>query len=369
MTPRSGKAYYAGLSEVGRVRTHNEDAVLLDPPLFAVADGLGGHDSGEIASEIAVEALRDAAPARADAKALGRALRAANRAVIQAERDGHGSEGMGTTLTAALIEGNTIAVAHVGDSRAYLFADGVLQRITEDHSMVADMIRQGTLTEQEARFHPNRSVITRALGSDPNMTADTYEVDAEPGDLLLLCSDGLTGMLDDAHISEILSSYRDTAVIARTLIDAANAAGGHDNVSAVVVEIVDDDHYSANRRRTPHPWVSSLVWIFAAVALVACGVFGMVQYARSKAYLVAENGTVSLYRGVPGSFAGISLSWLEEESGVPISALDPVTAARLAQSVQIESLDAGRDLLEEMRAEAASPSPEPTATPDPAETP
>lgn len=371
MSSRQDRKPYAGLSNIGRVRTHNEDAVLVDAPLFAVADGLGGHDAGEVASEVAVEALREAAPRRADAKALGRAVRTANRAVIQAERDGLGSEGMGTTMTAALVEGSFIAVAHVGDSRAYLYHGGVLERITQDHSLVGDMIRQGTLTEEEARFHPNRSVITRALGSDPNMLADTYEVDAEPGDLLLLCSDGLTGMLDDAHITDILGSYRDPTVIARVLVDTANTAGGHDNVSVVVVEIVDDDRdprVPVNRQRG---WMSALVWLFAAMALVAIGVFGLTQYARSKAYLVAEQGTVSLYRGVPGDFAGLTLSWLEEETQIPLSALDPVTAARLTQGVQVEDVDDGRELLDEMRSivGTAAESPETTPTPDPVENP
>ncbi|MDH4139078.1 MAG: protein phosphatase 2C domain-containing protein, partial [Coriobacteriia bacterium] len=209
MSARAGRPQYSGLSDVGRVRTHNEDAVLLSPPLYAVADGLGGHQAGEIASTLAVESLLENAPLRADAKALGRAVRSANRAVIDGAREGLGRAGMGTTLTAAIVEDTRIAIAHAGDSRAYLFHGGELERITLDHSVVADLIRQGSITEEESRTHPNRSVITRALGSDPNMYADTFEVDAEPGDRLLLCSDGLTSMLTDVRIADILASYRD----------------------------------------------------------------------------------------------------------------------------------------------------------------
>ncbi len=205
----SGRAKqpWAAVTDIGRVRTHNEDSVLAQPPLFVVADGLGGHEAGEVASSIAVETLRDHAPRRADASALARAVRAANREVIRAAKEGVGRSGMGTTLTAAIVEGGTIAIAHVGDSRAYLLTSGSLRRLSDDHSMVADMIRRGQLTEADARVHPNRSVITRALGTDSNMVADTYEIDANTGDRLLLCSDGLTGMLEDSRIAELLGGY------------------------------------------------------------------------------------------------------------------------------------------------------------------
>jgi serine/threonine protein phosphatase PrpC len=231
------KNSWAALTDIGRVRTHNEDSVLAQPPLYVVADGLGGHEAGEVASSVAVETLRDHAPRRPDAKALARAVKAANREVIRSAREGFGKQGMGTTMTAAIVEGTRIAIAHVGDSRAYLLHEGSLLRVSEDHSMVADMIRRGQLTEAEARYHPNRSVITRALGTDPNMLADTYELDASPGDRLLLCSDGLTSMLEDGMIAEILTEYRTPDTAAHMLVDSANDAGGHDNVSVIVIDI------------------------------------------------------------------------------------------------------------------------------------
>src|SRR5574340_307966 len=169
---------FAGDSHVGLVRTGNEDAFLVAPPLFAVADGLGGHQAGEVASSVAIDTLLASAPRIADAKALGRAVRRANTAVIEAAEAGQGGPGMGTTLTAAMVDGTRIALAHVGDSRAYLLHFGALQQLTEDHSMVADLVRQGQLTAEESRRHPNRSVITRALGPDPNMLADTLELEA-----------------------------------------------------------------------------------------------------------------------------------------------------------------------------------------------
>ncbi|MHB9003357.1 MAG: Stp1/IreP family PP2C-type Ser/Thr phosphatase, partial [Coriobacteriia bacterium] len=280
---RAEKLPYAGLSDVGRVRTHNEDAVLLSPPLYAVADGLGGHQAGEIASTIAIEALMEAAPLRADAKALGRAARAANRAVVDAAREGHGRSGMGTTLTAAIVEGTRIAIAQVGDSRAYVYHNGVLEPVTEDHSVVADMVRQGTLAPEDVRSHPNRSIITRALGSDLNMYADTFEVDAHVGDRLLLCSDGLTAMIDDPEIADIMSSYRDPGMTVRALVDAANAAGGQDNISVVVVEITDSDPEAYGRPGYSRGWVGALVWLLAAALLIGLAGWGVYRHARTRA--------------------------------------------------------------------------------------
>lgn len=347
---RAEKLPYAGLSDVGRVRTHNEDAVLLSPPLYAVADGLGGHQAGEIASTIAIEALMEAAPLRADAKALGRAARAANRAVVDAAREGHGRSGMGTTLTAAIVEGTRIAIAQVGDSRAYVYHNGVLEPVTEDHSVVADMVRQGTLAPEDVRAHPNRSIITRALGSDLNMYADTFEVDAHVGDRLLLCSDGLTSMIDDPEIADIMGSYRDPGTTVRALVDAANAAGGQDNISVVVVDIVDEDPAAyGGRAGYSRGWVGALVWFLAAATLIGVAGWGVYRHARTRAYVVAESGTVSLYRGLPGTLAGMELSWLEEETTITPRLLDPVTAAHLAQGIQVESVEAGRDLLDEYR--------------------
>lgn len=363
MSSRPRKKTYAGLTDVGRVRAHNEDTVLVEPPLFAVADGLGGHEAGEVASGVAVDALRKASPLHADPKALGRAVHAANRAVIKAARDGLGRDNMGTTLTAAIVEGSRIAVAHVGDSRAYLLHGTSLERITEDHSMVADMIRQGTLTEEESRVHPNRSVITRALGTDPDMYADTFEVDAEPGDRLLLCSDGLTGMLTDDRIAEILADYGDPEMAVRMLVDAANEAGGHDNISVVVVDVVGD-RADTSAGRAHRGWLAVLVWTLAVAAVIAVAVWGTLRYAQNRAHLIAEDGVVVVYRGLPGELAGVSLRWLEEETTITVGLLDPVTAGRLDQGIQVEDLDAANALVEQYRGIAEAREREANSPPD-----
>lgn len=362
MKARPAKRTYSGLTDIGRVRTHNEDSVLVEPPLFAVADGLGGHEAGEVASGIAVEALRQAAPAQPDPKALGRAVREANRAVIKAAREGRGREGMGTTLTVAVVKGLHVAVAHVGDSRAYLLHGDVLERVTRDHSVVADMIGQGTLTEEEARVHPHRSVITRALGTDPNMHADVYEVDASPGDRLMLCSDGLTGMLTDQHIAEILGEYGDPELAARTLIDAANEAGGHDNVSVVIVDISGTAHHAPGRAH--RAWFAVLIWTLALLAVIGIAVGGTYRYASDRAFVIEDDGFVVVYRGLPGEFAGVSLSWRAEETTIPVALLDPVTASRLVSGIPVENLKAARGLVAQYRSVAEARTPQPSDTPE-----
>ncbi|TDB38175.1 MAG: Stp1/IreP family PP2C-type Ser/Thr phosphatase [Actinobacteria bacterium] len=350
MSARKGALPYAGASDVGLVRSGNEDFYVVNPPLYAVADGLGGHQAGEVASQIAIETLLGNSPARADAKALGRAVRAANAAVIEGAQLGLGRSGMGTTLTAAMVEGTRIAVAHVGDSRAYLLHLGELTQLTADHSMVADMVRAGTLSEAESRVHPNRSVITRALGSDPNMLVDAFELEAAPGDRLLLCSDGLTSMVEDAAIEEILQTAPSPNAAVVRLIAAANDAGGQDNITTVVVDIEGSSPVTAPRpvpaQRVEHAvprertrrWPARVAWVLVASAIVAGAWYATYSYAQAQAYLIARDGVVAVYRGVPGSFAGVSLNWLESVTDIPVDELDPVTAARLRNGVRVDGL-------------------------------
>jgi protein phosphatase len=358
VTPRRDTPY-AGDTHKGMVRPGNEDAFLVAPPLFAVADGLGGHQAGEVASAIAIETLLATAPKNADAKALGRAIRHANAAVIEAAETGRGRAGMGTTLTAAMVDGTRIAIAHVGDSRAYLLHLGRLGQLTEDHSMGADLVRQGQLTAEESRVHPNRSVITRALGSDPNMIADTFEIAAAPGDRLLLATDGLTSMVTDDEIERLLGAAPSPADAVDALIDAALDAGGHDNVTVVVVDIGRQPRTQSRSSGGPR-WGLRLLWLAAVVAVVAGAAWIAYTYARSQAYVIDQAGYVAVYEGVPGSFAGITLSWPAEETTIPVAALDPVTASRLKDGIRVDGLDAARALLETYRAELpAEPSPVP----------
>jgi protein phosphatase len=288
---------------------------------------------------------------------------------------------MGTTLTAAMIDGTRIVLAHVGDSRAYLLNLGTLTQITQDHSMVADMVRNGTLTAEESRVHPNRSVITRALGSDPTMSVDTFEVEAAPGDRLLLCSDGLTGMVADRDIERILGTAPSAAEAVDRLIEAANDAGGQDNITVVVAEIGADARHAAQVRRAQHGsadaaggaggarvWGARLLWVLLLVAIVAGAAYGAWAYARAQAFVIDEGGRVAVYRGVPGTLGSVELRWLEEVTNIPVGALDPVTATRLGEGVRVEDIVAAYDLVARYRLETgvssdATGSIEPTSTP------
>ncbi|MGB4592185.1 MAG: Stp1/IreP family PP2C-type Ser/Thr phosphatase [Coriobacteriia bacterium] len=391
MTARKGALWYAGASDVGLVRSGNEDAYLIEPPLFAVADGLGGHQAGEVASQLAIEVLYGNAPKHADSKALGRAVRAANAAVIEAAAQGRGRTGMGTTITAAMVDGRHIALAHVGDSRAYLLNVGQLVQLSQDHSMVADMVRSGSLTAEGARVHPSRSVITRALGSDPNMVADVFDVDATPGDRLLLCSDGLTSMVTDDAIETILQTAPSPEAAVARLLSAANDAGGQDNITVVVVDIEGTapstaaaSHRTAEpaaSHRTAEPaapqsrassanrvWIARALWLLLAIAIVIGALWAANSYAKSQAYVIAENGVVAIYQGVPGEFAGIRLHWLQRVSDVPVAALDPVTATRLTAGVRVEDLPSAYALVEEYRLQVGFTS-EPSSSVVPTTTP
>ena len=347
---------YAGDSHVGRVRSDNEDAFLLAPPLFAVADGLGGHQAGEVASSLAIDTLLENAPRTGDAKALGRAVRRANAAVIEAAAAGRGKSGMGTTLTAVMVEGTRLSVAHVGDSRAYLLHLGTLQQLTDDHSLVADLVRQGRITAEESRVHTNRSVITRALGSDPDMMADAFEAEAAIGDRLLLATDGLTSMVADDEIEAVLATAPTPDAAVNELIDRALSAGGQDNITVVVADI--GTHPRASRGSgSARRWAVRVLWVLTALAVIGGAALAARSYARSQAYVIDEAGYVAVYEGVPGVFAGFTMNERSRVTTVPVSALDPITRARLAQGIQVDGLAEALTLVETYRERAAETSP------------
>jgi PPM family protein phosphatase len=238
----------AGASDPGRKRRRNEDSYVIDPPLFAVADGMGGAQAGEIASKLAASAVRGGDPGR-----LEELIQEANRRVHQRSVEDAAASGMGTTLTVAEIVGERVSIGHVGDSRAYLVRDGSLEQLTQDHSLVAELVRSGKLTPEEAEQHPQRSVITRALGTDPDVDVDTFAVEPRPGDLFLLCSDGLTSMVDDGTIERLVDEKRgDLDGLVKALIRAANKGGGEDNITVVAFEIADGDLDPTEETRTMH---------------------------------------------------------------------------------------------------------------------
>ncbi|MDQ3777911.1 MAG: protein phosphatase 2C domain-containing protein, partial [Actinomycetota bacterium] len=183
----------AAYTHPGRKRRHNEDAHVIQPPLFAVADGMGGANAGEVASGLAAAALRESdEPGASGEERVAALIQEANRRVFRRASEDRAASGMGTTMTVALVEGDRVVIGHVGDSRAYLIRDGQLDQLTDDHSLVAELVRSGKLTPEEADVHPQRSVITRAVGTEPDVDVDTFAIEGAPGDLFLICSDGLT---------------------------------------------------------------------------------------------------------------------------------------------------------------------------------
>ena len=230
------------LSDPGRRRRQNEDSYVVSPPLFAVADGMGGAQAGELASRIAVEAMREE-PVTGGEERVAMLIREANRRVFARSHEDASASGMGTTMTAALVgEDGTVTIGHVGDSRGYLLRAGKLEQLTEDHSLVAELVRTGRLSAKEAETHPQRSVITRALGTDPDVDVDVFTLQGEPGDVFLLCSDGLTTMVDDDEIQRVLSeSGDDFEAAARELVARANRGGGEDNITVIFFELEEGE--------------------------------------------------------------------------------------------------------------------------------
>jgi protein phosphatase len=231
----------AALSDVGRARQSNEDSYLERSPLFVVADGMGGARAGEVASAIAVDTAKSADVGDSPEQDLAEVAKAANREIYRKAQEDSEHAGMGTTFTGALVTGREVAIGHVGDSRMYRYRDGELERLTQDHSLVEEFVRQGKLTPEEAEVHPQRSIITRALGPEPDVQVDTFTYPGRAGDVYLICSDGLTGMISEDAIAEILKSSGSLDDAAKRLIDGANENGGRDNITVVLFRLEDAD--------------------------------------------------------------------------------------------------------------------------------
>jgi protein phosphatase len=338
-----------GKTDPGRVRRRNEDAFVVDPPLFAVADGMGGAQAGEVASRLAAAAFREYrdADALAPEERVQAIIKEANRRIYDRARTDSEVSGMGTTVTAALLTDGRVVIGHVGDSRAYRIRDGRLEQLTDDHSLVADLMRSGRLTPEEAEGHPQRSVITRALGTDPDVDVDTLVVEAEAGDLFLLCSDGLSTMVSDADVLRTVEGAGTLDEAARELVRAALSGGGEDNVTVVLFRLEPDEAVEETlvapvpeaagaesdgesdledtltdlppvapaaaaeppaarepapertRRRRPS-WRRRMLWAGLGLGFVAL-LLGGALYGLSRAYFVGadENGNVTVYQGVP----------------------------------------------------------------------
>lgn len=346
---------YAARSDVGRMRRANEDSYLVREPLFAVADGMGGHLAGDVASATAVEVLGRDAELELDERRLEEMVRDANAAIWEKAQADAQLRGMGTTCTLVWMEDSTAHLAHVGDSRAYLLREGALSQLTDDHTLVARMVREGRLEADEARSHPQRNVITRALGVDPEVDVDIFAIELQRGDRLLLCSDGLPSMVDDETIRTTLDEHGDLSVAADRLVDLANSRGGDDNITVLVLEAREGDGFASADERspqtredtTPAPRPSRggrpFTWIFALL-LLAGAAYGFARYSLANSWFVGVNGAglVTIYRGVPDEVGGLGLKEVEEETTVAADDLPEFLKSDLEEGIRVDSLEEAR---------------------------
>ena len=335
-------------SDVGLVRGHNEDSYLLRAPLFAVCDGMGGHAAGEVASSIAVEVIGEKGPGTADDVLLGAAVEAANLAVIKGAEEGIGKPGMGCTASTIFIEGNKMAVAHVGDSRVYVLRHGTLVRVTHDHSFVEELVDSGQITADEARTHPSRSVITRALGSDPDMYADHFSLEVNTGDRVIICSDGLSSMIPDSEIEALAVSSATPQQAADNLTAAALTAGGADNVTVIVVDVLNDGLADAARKKLIRR-AAAVAGTLVAVALVTF--LAVFAFVRTEWYLGINGDTVGIYQGVAGDFLGIPMNELVGTSSVVVNDLPASVQAQLGEGIRVQNEQAAQDAINSYRAQ------------------
>ena len=362
-------------SDVGQLREINEDYPLVDErlALFAVADGMGGHQGGEVASRTAIEALRAAV---ASGLAINEAITRANEAVLKRAEGDADLAGMGTTMTAVVVVGaSRLLIGHVGDSRAYLLHDGELRRVTEDHSLVEELVREGRLTPEQAEVHPQRAIITRALGVEQALDVDLYTVPVEAGDRLVICSDGLTTMLRDRDVERIARGESDAQRAAEALVDAANEAGGEDNITVVVLDVVEVDAAAAadpidfaqsetpatdepalatavittgqaepEEPSPPKEHRSRLRGVRGVILVVVPLLFiaGMATaavgwYARRSYFVGAAGGDVVIYKGVPGGVLGWDPT-IDTRTDLLLADLDEVDRDRVTDGAARGSL-------------------------------
>jgi len=403
---------------VGRLRERNEDAYLIRDPVFAVADGMGGHRGGDVASALALESLDAPEGSDEDSNSdpfagLLAGIKEANRRVLERGESDAALKGMGTTLTAVLAEDDRAHVAHVGDSRAYLLRGGMLQQLTEDHTLVQRMVREGRLKPDEAETHPQRSILTRALGIDDDLEVDQLTLDVHPGDRLLICSDGLTSMVSRERIQEILLSEPDQQLAADRLVEVAIDAGGDDNVTVIVLDVLDEgdgpssgEHAtvvstsssdgrpartgslpaSAQAARTVGPAEGAgrrkrrrragriAMWTGILVAVVVASLVGLRLYVDRQWYVGDNAGRVAIYNGIPAGVLGFELHHVQETTD-----LDTAEALRLGpwralrDGITVNSLSEAEGVVEQIRRDILgqeappptepSPSPSPTASP------
>jgi serine/threonine protein phosphatase PrpC len=384
-------------TDIGRSRVRNEDAYLVNDPVFAVADGMGGHRGGDVASTLALESLQSAGAGSAeDFQQLVEQIKAANQRVLERGEADRDLRGMGTTLTAILASDGRAHVAHVGDSRAYLLRHGNLQQLTEDHTLVQRMVREGRLTEEEAHTHPQRSIVTRALGVDENIPIDELTLDLKEGDRILLCTDGLSSMIERDTIKAILQSEPDPQAACDRLVEEANRAGGDDNITVILLDVVGDDEASGDglesgavqrstgqqvnegpdppgdtafvrsvpdhedpaprRRRRPLNRKRAAVWTGVVLVVIVAALIGTRYYLDRQWYVGDADGRVAIYNGIPATVLGFKLAHVQESTELPAQDAERLAYWRgLEDGITAGSFEQAQSIVDRIRQDLQTP--------------
>lgn len=415
-------------SEVGRIRKNNQDAGYASPTMLLVTDGMGGAAAGDLASAVAsTEAARsDARSADGDEmleRISGIVARANTKLADLIEEDLE-LDGMGTTFCGAMFNGTQFGLAHIGDSRGYLMRDGTLTQLTHDHSWVQSLIDEGKITPEQAATHPHRSLILKVLNGQINFEPDLEVFDAKLGDRIMFCSDGLSGLIDDDAIAELMVDD-DLEMAVKDLAEAANRAGGHDNITVVLAEVVEqDDDLDAREgvlvgsaveveiprtgalagakgladKEPPYPktkhdvvvehdetesaryapqepkrrWPGVLASIIAVALVIGGGAWAFQSYSKSRYFVSSDEAHVAIFNGIPGAFLGINLASLEERTDIPVAHLPKFFQDAVRSTIGVSSLDAAqttvgqlRDLAERCQAVRRDRQKPPSASPSP----
>jgi protein phosphatase len=379
-------------SDVGMVREANEDSYLVHEPLFVVADGMGGHVAGDIASSTAVEEIRQQSDTASsdDMETLAALVRNANSKIWEKAKADPSLHGMGTTCTLLLLDKKKAHIAHVGDSRAYIWRGGKLTQLTEDHSLVGRMVKEGRLKPEEAEHHPQRSIVTRALGVDADVEVDLLSVDLNEGDRLMLCSDGLSSMTDSSSMQEVLGSEPDPQRAADRLIQLANDAGGEDNITVVVVDIGGDgasgasstqqasrparshqaagaatgaaaeggprvsDGAHAEAEPARRTWLKKLATVLVVLVLLATGGYFAARYFITNSWYVGVNADnrIVLFQGIPEEVGGFTFREERRVSDLSLNELPEFLRDGPKEGIKVDSLEDGVSKINDLKDQA-----------------
>ena len=409
---------YVAHSEIGLIRKNNQDSGFASPHLIVVADGMGGAAAGDLASAVAIDTVRHVDSATAGERmleVLGRAVNAANDRIADLVDADPALDGMGTTLTGALFDGNELGLAHIGDSRAYRMRDGVLERLTHDHSWVQSLVDDGKISEAEAANHPHRSLLLKVLNGQPANDPDLRLVPVAAGDRLMFCSDGVCGLVDDDEIEAALRLPTAEAALEH-LVSEALAEGGIDNITVIVADVVaeggtdspvilgaaderdipdgrgtgrlgavddpdDDDPPTAGRsssddeaRYTPRApgrrrLVRPLLGLLALLLIVGAGLGAAYAWTQTQFFVGVAGERVAIYQGLADAVPAVSLSRVYEVQTLTVASLPPYYAARVRRNIEVPDLDSARATVTELRTAAERCATEPTPTPTPTPTP